>query len=501
MKRTLKTNSKKLGGHAEHSKDANETALPGSFSRPIKITFLGAGSFFTPRVLNDVLQIPDHQGGTFALVDVDEERLRLSRRLITRLLKDAKGAPWKVVASTDRRQVMGGSDYLINCIEVAGAQCVESDNDIALKYGVDQCIGDTIGPGGLFKGLRTIPVFLEILKDCERLCPDVLVLNYTNPMAMMCTASGRTSRIPVVGLCHSVQGTSELLASYAGVPIKEMRWECAGINHLAWFTRLEHGGRDIYPDLKASFEKQIARSLAELEAGTVPAEYLSTWSGPSPENRPDHHRDLVRKDMCLQFGAFITESSGHLSEYLPYYRKSLEGRKLLRSGYDGGSRFYATNWPQWRKDQDNMRRNILRGQETMNWKRTWEYASWIIEAIEKKTPHRIHGNVLNTTAQRSGALISNLPTDACVEVACLVDQNGVQPISYGALPPQMAALCRSNLAMFDLAAEACIHKSIEAATHALQLDPLTSAVCSAREIRQLVREMFDAQKRFLPGFR
>ncbi|MFQ3578458.1 MAG: alpha-glucosidase/alpha-galactosidase, partial [Verrucomicrobiia bacterium] len=299
MKKTPSTKLKRSGGHADHTQDARQNALPGEFDRPIKVTFLGAGSFFTPKVLNDILHIPKHQGGTFALVDVDEERLRLSQRLITRLVKQANGASWKVIASTDRRQVMAGSDYLINCIEVAGAQCVESDNDIALKYGVDQCIGDTIGPGGLFKGLRTVPAFLDILKDCERLCPGVLVLNYTNPMAMLCTAAGRASSIPVVGLCHSVQGTSELLASYAGVPIGEMSWECAGINHLAWFTRLEHRGQDLYPRLKDQFAKQIARSLAELEAGKVPAEYLSTWSGPSPDGRPDHHRDLVRKDMCL----------------------------------------------------------------------------------------------------------------------------------------------------------------------------------------------------------
>ena len=495
------SSSTKTTGHAAHTQDANEAALRGEFKRPVKVTFIGAGSFFTPRVLFDILLTPGNQGGTFALVDIDRKRLNLSARMLRSLIRGLKGPKWKVVASTDRKEVMKDSDYIINCIEVSGPACVESDNDIPLKYGVDQCIGDTIGPGGLFKGLRTIPAFLDILKDCEKLCPKVQVLNYTNPMAMMCTAAGRASSIPVTGLCHSVQGTSHLLARYAGVPYEEMSWECAGINHLAWFTRLEHKGEDLYPKLKKDFAGQIKKSLRELEKGRVPAEYLSTFPGKPPEDRPAHHCDLVRKHMCTQFGAFITESSGHLSEYLPYYRKSEEGRKLLRAGYDGGSRFYATNWPQWRKDQDNERRSILKGDKKVKWNRSWEYASWIIEAMEKNVPYRIHGNIMNQPSGGEGLVIGNLPADMCVEAACLVDANGVQPVRFGNLPPQMAALCRSNLAMFDLAAEACITRSKEAAVHALMLDPLTSAVCSPQEIRSMTMEMFDAQAEYLPGYR
>jgi alpha-galactosidase len=485
-------------GHADHTRDANVSALPGSFSRKIKVTFMGAGSFFTPRVLNDILKTPGVQGGTFALVDIDEKRLSLTARMIRQLVR---GTGWKVQASADRRAVLPGTDYVINCIEVSGAACVEMDNDIPLKYGVDQCIGDTIGPGGLFKALRTIPAWLGILKDCEELCPQALVMNYTNPMSMLCTAAGRASSMQVVGLCHSVQGTSDLLARYAGVPYAELDWTCAGINHLAWFTRLEHKGADLYPRLKKLFAEQIKTSLRELEAGTVPEEYLSTWSGRTPAGIPAHHRDLIRKDMCIQFGAFITESSGHLSEYLPYYRKSASGRKLLRSGYDGGSRFYATNWPAWRENQDADRRAILRGDKKMDWERSWEYASWIIEAREKNSPFRIHGNVMNQPGGGEGRLISNLPGDQAVEVACLVDGNGVQPTRHGALPPQMAALCASNLAMFGLAADAAIDRSIETAAQALMLDPLCAAVCTPAEIRAMTREMFKAQKAFLPGYR
>lgn len=492
------TKKTEAAGHAAHTQDAAERGLPGVLPRKLKIAFMGAGSFFTPRVLNDILKIPGQKGGTFALVDVDKERLKLAVRMIRKLVR---GTGWKVIASTDRREVLADSDYVINCIEVSGAACVEMDNDIPLKYGVDQCIGDTIGPGGLFKALRTIPAFLDILKDCEKLCPNTIVLNYTNPMSMLCTAAGRSNCIPVIGLCHSVQGTSHLLARYAGVEYSGMGWDCAGINHLAWFTRLEHKGQDLYPSLKKKFSDQLTRSLRELDAGTVPEQYLHTWSGAQPSDAPDHHRDLVRKHMCVQFGAFITESSGHLSEYLPYYRKSDAGRRYLRSGYDGGSRFYATNWPEWRKGQDQERRDILSGKKEMTWERSWEYASWIIEAREKNVPYRIHGNVMNQPAKGSGLLISNLAADQAVEVACLVDGNGVQPTRYGALPDHMAALCNSNLAMFGLGADAAIHKSIEMAVHSLMLDPLTSAVCSPTQIREMTLEMFRAEKAYLKGFR
>lgn len=485
-------------GHAEHTQDSLVRGLSGKFDRKIKVTFMGAGSFFTPRVLSDIMKTPGHRGGTFALVDTDGERLALAARLIRMLVQ---GTSWEVEASTDRREVLRGTDYLINCIEVSGAAYVEMDNDLPLKYGVDQCIGDTIGPGGLMKGLRTIPAFLEILRDCEDLCPQALVLNYTNPMSMLCTAAGRASPMPVVGLCHSVQGTGRMLAEVAGVEYAEMEWACGGINHLAWFTKLKHRGEDLYPRLREKFGAEISRSLAELAAGEVPASYLHTSRGRMPAEAPAHHRDLVRKQMCLEFGAFITESSGHLSEYLPYFRKSASGRQYLRAGYDGGSRFYATNWPGWRAEQDAQRLRFLSGAEKMDWERSFEYASWIIEAREKNTPTVIHGNVMNQGADRQGLLISNLAADQAVEVACLVDGNGVQPTRFGPLPAQMAGLCAANLAMFGLAADAAIHRSVEMAVHALMLDPLTAAVCTPVEIRSMVQELVAAQAGALPGFR
>jgi alpha-galactosidase len=452
--------------------------LPGAIDRSIKVTFLGAGSMFTPRLMNDLLRIPGIGGGEIALVDIDRERLSTMAGVIARLVEQHGMTGWTVSASPERRDVLRGTDYLINCIEVSGLECVRHDNDIPLRYGIDQCIGDTIGPGGLFKGLRTIPVWLDILRDLEEYCPDALVLNYTNPMSMMCLAAGRASRMKVVGLCHSVQETSHLLARRAGVPYEEMEWDCAGINHLSWFTRLEHRGKDLYPRLKAKARRDLSGRPA----------------------RKDDAWDLVRKDVMLQFGAFVTESSGHLSEYLPYYRKRKDlVRRYCRAGYHGQSRFYATEWPRWRRDADRERREMLRGVRSMDWPRSLEYASWAIEAREKKSSFRFYGNVMNN---RSGGelLIANLPGDGCVELACIAGPDSIKPVPFGLLPPQMAALCDWNMRMFDMAVRAAIERSKELAIQALLLDPLAAAVLSPAEIREMTLAMFKAEKKYLKGY-
>ncbi|MBS0633749.1 MAG: alpha-glucosidase/alpha-galactosidase [Verrucomicrobia bacterium] len=482
-------------GTASHTQNAAARGLPGDIGRPIKILMMGAGSAFTPRLMNDILRIPGNQGGTIALVDIDRERLTTMQALIKKLCAQLGKTNWEVIGSTDRRKVMAGSHYIVNCIEVSGTACVRFDNDIPAKYGIDQCIGDTIGPGGLFKSLRTIPVFLQVLKDAEELCPDAIVLNYTNPMAMMCLAAGRTSSMQLVGLCHSVQGTSHLMAERAGIPYAEMDWECAGINHLAWFTKLEHKGKDLYPLLKKKAADDLARAFKDGRPKKPKKLNHHEWESPI------YHKDIVRKDMMLHFGAFITESSGHLSEYLPYYRKRKDLiQQYSREGYDGGSSFYADNWPTWRKGADQQRAEMLAGKTPMDWERSWEYASWIIEAREKDTPYRIHGNVMNNIGG-AGQLITNLPADGCVEVACMIDRNGINPTRYGALPAQMAGLCDSNMRMFDLGAQAAIERSVEKAIYALMLDPLTAAVCSPAEIKKMTLEMFAAEKAFLPGYK
>ncbi|HVT12638.1 MAG TPA: hypothetical protein VHE55_10245 [Fimbriimonadaceae bacterium] len=456
--------------HLDHVKPDSRIGLPGEMRRKINVTMIGAGSFFTNSILKDVVLIPGSQGGELRLVDIDGGRLELTRKLMEKIVGEAGEAEkWVIRACTDRRELLPGTDYIVNAIEVSGLDCVRADNDIPLRYGVSQNIGDTIGPGGLFKSLRTIPVWIDILQDCERLCPNVLVLNYTNPMNMMCLAAHRTSSIEVVGLCHSVQGTSELLSRYAGVPYAEMKWKCAGINHLAWFTELRGpSGEDLYPGL---FEQARDRS--------------SEFAIAEP----------VRTDMMLHFGAFITESSGHLSEYVPYYRKRKDLlEKYTTTGYRGEESFYANNWPNWRRSQDETRAKQLDGTEPIKLQRSHEYGAWIIEAVEKHSPTVIYGNVANR------GLIENLPADGCVEVACLVDRNRIQPTRFGRLPRQMAAICDADMRMFDLAVEAVIHRSKEMAAQALMLDPLTAAVCCPAEIREMTMKLFEAEAEFLPDY-
>lgn len=467
-------------GHSAHTRDADVPGLPGTMQRPIRIAMLGAGSGFTPRLANDIMQTPGHRGGEIALVDVDPGRLKPMHTIVAKLAErfSNDAAQWQITAHTDRASALEGADYLINSIEVSGLDCVRHDNDIPARYGVDQCIGDTIGPGGLFKGLRTAPVFLEILRDAGKLCPEALVLNYTNPMSILCLAAGRTSPMEIVGLCHSVQGSSAQLARRAGIDLAEIDWNCAGINHLAWFTRFEHNGRDLYPELMRKAEQDLAGRPAD----------------------PEDAGDLVRKDMMLHFGAFITESSGHLSEYLPYYRKRRDLiDRYCGEQYDGESSFYANRWPEWRKAADEKRERMVRGLAPIEWKRSYEYAAFIIEAREKHSPFTFHGNLMNR-CKGGGPLIDNLPHDGVVEVKTLVDRNGLQPTVYGRLPPQMAAICAQNMAMYDLAAEAAIHRSKELAIQALYLDPLTAACCSPAEIRRMTLELFEAEKEFLPEF-
>ena len=445
--------------------------LPGSMPRPINVAMIGAGSFFTNSILKDIVLIPENAGGELRLVDIDAERLELAGKLMRKIVDESgQGGKWRVAWDTDRLRVLEGCDYIVNSIEVSGVECVRFDNDIPLEYGVSQCIGDTIGPGGLFKGLRTIPVWIEILKDCERLCPDAVVLNYTNPMNMMCLAASRVSSMKVVGLCHSVQGTSQMLARFTETPYVDVQLNCAGINHLAWFTEFNGPSGSLYPRLF-----QLA------------CDPTSEFSKKEP----------VRTDVMQHFGAFVTESSGHLSEYLPYYRKRKDLReKYTIDGYGGGESFYADNWPTWRKANDAARSRLLSGKDPIDLKRSEEYGAWIIEAIEKNVPITICGNVSN-----KGGLIENLLHDGCVELACLVNHNGVQPTRFGKLPSQMAALCDWNMRMFDTAVEAIVEKSKEKAAQALMLDPLTAAVCSPAEIKEMTMRMFDAEKDYLPGYR
>ena len=432
-----------------------------------KITIIGAGSaVFAAEIIKDILVTPGLETGTFALVDIDEGRLEVAHAMAQWLI-DGSGRNWTVEASVDRTEVLAGTDYLVNSIEVAGLENVRHDYDIPLKYGVDQCIGDTIGPGGLFKALRTLPAWIDILQDVERLAPNALVMNYTNPMSLTVLTGVRASKLPIVGLCHSIQHTTHQLAEYLDIPYKEINWQGAGINHLAWIVKLERNGQDLYPML----EQRIAQN-------------------------PDlYERDPVRFEMMKHLGAFVTESSGHTSEYTAYFRKRPDLiQKYMRSGYEGESGYYANNWPRWREEHLRELKGVIAGKGDFDLKRGPEYASYIVESMETGTPHVVYSNVPNT------GLIDNLPQDGVVEVACLVDKKGVQPTHFGSLPTHLANLDRQHMAFHDLAATAVLEEDREAAVHALMCDPLTAAVCSLVEIRQMFGEMAAAQAAYLPAF-
>ncbi len=432
----------------------------------MKISIIGAGSMFTRHLTVDILTIEGLEQGVLALVDIDPKRLELAKKLVEMIIAKT-GKNWQVIASTDRREVLADSDFVINQIEVSGLETVRLDYEIPLKYGVKQCIGDTLGPGGLFKTLRTLPPWMEIVRDIEELAPKATILNYTNPMSAVVLATTRITDLPVVGLCHSVQGSSRQLAEYLDVPYEELEWECAGINHMAWFTRLEHKGRDMYPVLK---EKAKDPQLLA--------------------------RDPVRLDAMLYLGAFVTESSGHFSEYIPYYRKRQELiDQHCGQGYNGETGFYATQWPTWRANNDRAIQELISGERELTLERSYEYAALIIEAMVKDQPAVIYGNVKNT------GLIQNLPQDGIVEVACMINRNGINPCYFGRLPEQLAALNRSNMAFFELAVEAVLQRDREMAMHALMVDPLTAAVCSLGEIKAMFDELYQAQRDYIPALK
>ena len=430
----------------------------------MKISIVGAGSaVFAYEVMRDVLVTPGLEEGTFALVDIDPRRLELAHGIAEKLI-EVTGRRWSVEASTDRTKVLADTDYLVNSIEVAGLANVRHDFDIPMKYGVNQCIGDTIGPGGIFKALRTLPAWIDILHDTERLAPNALVMNFTNPMSISCLTGVRASELPIVGLCHSIPHTAHKLAQYLGVPPDELKYRVAGINHLAWFTDLSYQGEDMYPRLRQRMQDTDV-----------------------------YEQDPIRFEIMAHLGAFVTESSGHFSEYIPYFRKRPDLiEKYARPGYRGETGFYANNWPQWRINADQRIANMISGEAPLVLERGVEYVSYIIHAIETDIPAMIYGNVLNT------GLVTNLPYDGVVEVSCLVNRDGVQPTHFGALPTQLAALDQPHMAVHDLVARAVLEQDREAAFYALMLDPLTAAVCSPAEIRQMFDEMAATEAPYLP---
>ncbi|UOR11565.1 alpha-glucosidase/alpha-galactosidase [Halobacillus amylolyticus] len=430
-----------------------------------KITFLGAGStIFAKNVLGDCMLTPSIQEFEFALYDIDLQRLKDSENMLNNL-KKSLGSNVTVKAYTDRKEALRDAKYIVNAIQVGGYKpSTVIDFEIPKKYGLRQTIGDTIGIGGIFRTLRTIPVMLDFAKDMKEVCPDAWFLNYTNPMASLTGAMLRYTGIKTVGLCHSVQGAVPDLFKFLEMDTKGVQWKIAGINHLAWLLEVTKDGKDLYPEIK--------KRAAVKQQGK--------------------HDDMVRFELMNRFGYYVTESSEHNAEYHPYFIKSNYPELISRFNIPLDE--YPRRCVEQIEDWEKMREDVVNNQNLTH-ERTHEYASYIIEAMEMDQPYRIHGNVLNT-----GGLISNLPTNAVVEVPCLVDRNGVNPCHVGDLPEQLAALNRTNINTQLLTIEAAMTGKREHIYHAAMLDPHTAAELSIDDIVSLCDDLIEAHGEMLPNF-
>ena len=425
-----------------------------------KIAIIGAGSVvFSRRLVADVISTPSLADAKITLMDTNPERLSIIEPLMKRLVSDTRSAI-TVETTTDRSKALDGADYVVTTIRVGDDY--EIDQGIPLRYGVDQSVADTIGPGGVFKALRTVPVLLDICEDIETLCPDAWLLQYTNPMAISCWAINEVTEIKAIGLCHSVQNTTNQLADYIGAPRESVSAWVAGINHMAWFLEFERDGRDAYPALWEALEE--------------PTIYA---------------RDTVRFEIMRHFGYFVTESTHHMSEYVPYFRTNQE--RAHRFGLDTITPPVA-QLRERDKEYFKKIRDDVSGSTPLTAVRSDEYACRIIEAIETGNPTVINGNVKND------GLITNLAGDSCVEVPCFVDRLGIHPMGVGALPPHLAALNRSNIAVQELAVTAVLDSSREAAQLAVMLDPLTAAVLPLDRIVAMFDEMWAAHGEQLAHF-
>jgi alpha-galactosidase len=421
-----------------------------------RIAFVWAGStVFTRNLIGDVLAQPELAGSTFALMDIDPARLEASRRAAEELVA-AHGADARVEATLDRREALARAEYVVTSFQVGGLESTLVDFELPKRYGLRQTIGDTLGVGGISRALRTIPVLLDVCRDMEELCPDALLLQYVNPMAMLCWAVAARSSVRTVGLCHSVQHTTAELAGDLGVPAEEIDAHVAGINHLAFFLRLERGGRDLYP------------ALLDVDP-------------------PDGNR--VRYEVLHHFGAFVTESSEHFAEYVPWFIKAGRPDLIRRFGIPLDE--YVRRLREAQDDWDR----------PLEVSRSHEYGADIIRAVETGEPFRFNGNVSNWISGSGGLLVDNLPRACCVEVPCTAGPGGITPEPVGALPTHLAALIQTNVNVQALAVEAALTGSRDAAKRAAMLDPHTAAELPLDEIAALVDELIDAHGELLPAMR
>ena len=435
-----------------------------------KITFLGAGSVvFAKNLLGDILSFAELGESTIVLHDLDAARLRTTEIVAHKIARTLDVNP-TIVATIDRRAALDGADYAINMIQVGGYKpATVIDFEIPKRYGLRQTIADTMGIGGIMRGLRTIPVLLDMARDMEELCPDVLHLNYVNPMAMNCWALNRAGSIRTVGLCHSVQGTAERLAQDIGVPLAEINCVCAGINHMAFYLRFERNGEDLYPRIRAV-----------MEAGT----YGSGFRGLA---------DHVRYEILRRTGYFVTESSEHFSEYVPWFIK--RDRPDLIEKYEIPLDEYILRCELQNVYWEHKKEQFERADAEIPVERSHEYGARIIHSQETGAARVIYGNVQND------GLIDNLPQGCCVEVPCLVDRNGVQPTRIGSLPPHLAALMRTNINVQELTVEAALTGKREHIYHAAMLDPHTAAELDLDQIWNLVDDLIEAHGDWLPEYR
>lgn len=425
----------------------------------MKISFIGAGSVvFTRNLLTDILHFPELHDATIALHDIDPERLETAG-MMARWTSDALGARATVDACPDRRDALDGADFVINAVQIGMHESTLLDFEIPRRYGLKQTIADSMGIGGIFRGLRTIPFVLDLADEMRALCPDAYLLNYTNPMGIL-MESLYTARPDVksVGLCHSVPFTATEIASYLGVPVEEMVYECAGINHIAWMLRLEADGGDLYPRLFAAMEE--------------------------PEI---YAKDRVRFELMRRFGYFVTESSEHNAEYTPYFLRDDD----LISRYDVPVDEYVRRSEQNMADYAETRRKLLAG-EDFPLERSVEYGSLIIHSLTTGESRTIYGNVENT------ALIPNLPDGCCVEVPVLVNGTGLLPVHAGELPPQLAAMCAPHTAVQNLTVRAALEGNREHVYHAAMLDRHTASVLSLDAIAAMVDDLIVAHGDALP---
>jgi alpha-galactosidase len=432
-----------------------------------KIAMIGAGSLIFCKTLTmDILATKALQGSEICLMNRTKPKLDKMEAFVKEVVKENR-LPAKVTATLDRRKALDGAKYVINMIQVGGVDAFRMDYEIPLRYGVDQCIADSIGPGGVFRALRTIPALADMSRDMNELCPDAILLNYANPMGANCSALGRVANVQFIGLCHGVQTTLDLISRYVDVPKDQIDFVCAGINHMAWFLSIrdKRDGRDLYPILRANIEK--------------PEYYVS---------------EKVRCEVMRHFGYFMTESTGHLSEYVPWFRSSQRSLELYcdQPAFGGASGAYYNYCNMLAEKYKSV--DYLETEPRKIQRRSVEYCSYILEAAETGNTFRLNGNV------RNDGYVTNLPQGCCVEVPVFVDSRGLHPVRIGNLPPQCAALNQSNVTVQQLAVEAALTGDPEYAMHAIALDPLTSAVCTLKDARDMTREMLEAQSRWLPEF-